>query len=74
MSRVVAVRLSEAEWNAFREVCNRNTVTFQAMLHAIVIDALADEGWDALRCDESSGCEGSTETGEGCRSAASGDS
>ena len=69
MSHVISVRLSDSEWAAFHEVCNRNAVTFQAMLHAIVVDALADEGWDALRPNESERCEDSAEAGEGCGSA-----
>ena len=69
MSRVVAVRLSDSEYRAFREVCNRNTVTVQAMLHAVIVDALADEGYDAIRSDESERREDSAEAGEGCRPA-----
>lgn len=68
--RIVACRMSEGEFNAFVAICEKNDLTYQEMMHAILIDALLDEGYDALRPNEPERCESSTETGEGCRPAA----
>jgi hypothetical protein len=64
MSHVIAVRLSEGEWNAFQELRNRHNVTAQQLLHGIVIDALVEDGFDALRCRESEGRSDDGETSE----------
>jgi hypothetical protein len=64
MSHVIAVRLSEGEWSAFQQLRDRHNVTAQQLLHAIVIDALVEDGWDALRRRESEGCESAGETSE----------
>jgi len=64
MSHVVTVRLSEGEWSAFQHLRDRHNVSVQQLLHAIVIDALVEDGYDALRCRESEGCEDTGETGE----------
>ena len=64
MSHVIAVRLSEGEWSAFQELRDRHNVSAQQLLHAIVIDALVEDGFDALRCRESEGRESAGETGE----------
>jgi hypothetical protein len=70
MSHVVALRLSESEWIAFQELRDRHNVTAQQLLHGIVIDALVEDGFDALRRRESQGCEDTGETSEARGSAA----
>ncbi len=66
MSHVVAVRLSEGEWSAFQELRDRHRVSAQQLLHAIIVDALVDEGYDALRCRQPEGCPDTGESGETC--------
>jgi hypothetical protein len=63
MSRVIAVRLSEGEWQAFIGACAKYNLTKQEFLRAMVIDALVDEGYDGLRCRQSEGREGLGEEG-----------
>ena len=72
MSHVVAVRLSDQEHGALLDTCRKNNVTMQALMRAIVLDALVDEGYDALRCEQSEGCESSAEISEGRGAAAEG--
>jgi hypothetical protein len=64
--RTVGCRLSNEEWEAYSRMCKRNGVGFSDMLRAIVIDALIEEGYDALRCRESEGRSSSRETSETC--------
>jgi len=64
MSHVIAVRLSDGEFNAFVQLRDRHNVTAQQLLHAIVIDALVEDGFDALRCRQSEGCEDTGEASE----------
>lgn len=64
MSHVIAVRLSDAEHECFLTLCVKNRVSRQQFLHAVVIDVLVEEGFDALRCRESEGCERTTEESE----------
>jgi len=64
MSHVVAVRLTEGEWNAFQTIRDRHNVSAQQLLHAIVVDALVEDGFDALRCEQSEGHSCSGETSE----------
>lgn len=61
MSHVVAVRLSDEEWLALQSVQLRDNITMQQLMHAIVIDVLVDEGYDALRCEQSEGCSSARE-------------
>lgn len=64
-SRVLAVRVRESEWNAWQQLCEANGCTTQDMLHAVLVDALADEGLYGLRRRQSEGHSGSGEESEG---------
>ena len=64
MSHVIAVRLSEGEWSAFQELRDRHNVSAQQLLRAIVVDALVEDGFDALRCREPERCPDDAETSE----------
>jgi len=64
MSHVVAVRLSEGEWNAFQQIRDRHNISAQQLLHGIIIDALVEDGFDALRCREPERYPGNGEEGE----------
>ena len=74
MSKTIACRLSVGEYEAFKVVCERHKLTYQELLHSIIIDALVDEGFDALRCQQQERRKSSPEAGETCGSAAAGDS
>jgi hypothetical protein len=47
-------------------MCLRHKVSYQDLLRAMIVDALVEEGYDALRCEQSEGREGSGETSETC--------
>jgi predicted DNA-binding ribbon-helix-helix protein len=55
---VVSCRLTEGEFDSFKELCIRNGCTVQDMLRAVVIDALYDEGMNVRR-REQEGCTSS---------------
>jgi len=61
--RVMSVRLNEREWVAFMDICRRNRLSRQDFLHAIVVDALIEEGYDALRRKQSKGHSRGAEAG-----------
>jgi hypothetical protein len=61
------------EWSAFRQVCERHNLTIQQLMHSIIVDALIDEGFDALRCQQSERRKSSPTAGETSGSAATGD-
>jgi hypothetical protein len=65
-SRTVACRLSLKEWEAFQALCKKHHTTYQDLFRSIIIDALYEEGWDALRCEQPKRREGSTEASEAC--------
>lgn len=67
--RVVAVRLSEGEFQAFVAICEKNSLRYQEMMRAIIIDALLEEGYDALRSREQERREGCSESSESCGAA-----
>jgi hypothetical protein len=64
MSRVVSCRISEGEWNAFHLVCERHSVSVGDLFHSIIVDALIDEGFDALRPEQPEGRKNGFETSE----------
>lgn len=64
--KIVCCRLSNEEWEAFHRLCEENKINYQSMLHAIVIDVLVEEGYDALRCQQPERCEGGREASETC--------
>jgi hypothetical protein len=66
----LSVRVTRDEYEDLLALCDRNNVSRQDMLRAMIIDALAEEA-DALRCRESQGREGSGETSETCGAATS---
>jgi hypothetical protein len=63
---IVSARLTEVELLFFDAICAKHGVNRHELLRSIVIDALMDEGYDALRCRESEGREASGETSETC--------
>jgi hypothetical protein len=67
--RTVCCRLSNEEWEAFDDLCQKKRISYNDMFRAIIIDALYDEGYDALRCEQSTGCEDSAEAIETCGAA-----
>jgi hypothetical protein len=62
--KVICCRLNDEEWESFQRLCQNHNATMQAMLRAIVIDALYDEGLYALRRQQPERREGSGETSE----------
>lgn len=64
MSRVLTVRISDEEFSAFLHIRAKHMLTTQELLHAVIVDALVDEGYDGIRCRESEGCESARETSE----------
>jgi len=63
---IVSVRLTEVELLFLDAICTKHSVNRHELLRSIVIDALMDEGYDALRRRESEGCKGSREESETC--------
>lgn len=63
---VVTFRVSEPELKALKALAARLKVSIHQLLHGVMIDVLVEEGFDALRCEQSEGCEASGETGETC--------
>jgi hypothetical protein len=61
------------EWEAFKGVCEHHKLTYQELMHSIIIDALLDEGYDALRPKQSERRESGPAPGETSGSAATGD-
>jgi hypothetical protein len=57
MSKTISCRLKDNEWEAFHQLCQRNKIRYHDLLRAIVLDALIEEGFDALRPDEPKGRE-----------------
>jgi hypothetical protein len=66
---VVTFRVSEMEYRALKALAERLNVTVHQLLHGVLIDVLVEEGYDALRCEQSEGCEGSGEASETCGAA-----
>lgn len=64
MSHVIAVRITDGEWAAFQGLMQSNKVTAQQLLRGIIIDALVEEGYDALRCRQSEGRKSAGEASE----------
>jgi hypothetical protein len=66
MTKTVSCRLTTGEWLAFQQICEKHNVSYQELFHSIIIDALVEEGYDALRCKQQEGREGSGEASETC--------
>jgi len=64
MSRVLAVRITQDEWDAWQQLLMKHQVTTQQFLHGILTDVLVDEGYDGIQCGEPEGCERTGEAGE----------
>ena len=73
ITKTIACRLSIGEWNAFKGVCEKHNLRVQELLHSIIIDALLDEGYDALRPNEPPRRKDGAEASEGNGAAATGD-
>lgn len=63
---VISVRLTQIELLALDTICRKNNLNRHEYIHAIVMDALVEDGYDALRCWESERREGSREAIETC--------
>jgi hypothetical protein len=63
---IVSVRLTELELMTLDAICKQHKVNRHEYVRAIVIDALIEDGLNALRCRESEGCSSSRETIETC--------
>jgi hypothetical protein len=63
---IVSVRLTELELLFLDAICKDNGINRHEYVRSIVIDALVEDGYDALRCRESQGRKGSGETSETC--------
>lgn len=66
MTKTISVRLTLNEYRAWKALCEYHNLISQDLLHSIIIDALVEEGYDALRSSESSRCEGSPEASSNC--------
>ena len=63
---IISVRLTQLELLALDAICRHHNLNRHEYLHAIVLDALVEDGFDALRCRESEGRSSSGETSETC--------
>jgi len=63
---IVSVRLTELELLFLDAICTKNNLNRHEYVRSIVIDALIEDGYDALRCRESEGREGSRENRKTC--------
>lgn len=63
---IVSVRLTEVEAMFLDSVCAKHGLNRHEFLRSIVIDALLDEGYDALRCGKPEGRSTSGEASETC--------
>jgi hypothetical protein len=63
---VVSVRLTELELMTLDAICKQHNVNRHEYVRSIVIDALIEDGFDALRRREPEGCSSSRETSETC--------
>ena len=63
---IVSVRLTELELLFLDAICKKNKVNRHEYVRSIVIDALIEDGYDALRCRESEGRSRSGEASETC--------
>lgn len=59
---IVSVRLTEVELLFLDAICKVHGINRHEFIRSIVIDALVEDGFDALRCRESQGCSCSRET------------
>jgi hypothetical protein len=58
---VVSVRLTELELLTLDAICDKHGINRHEYVRSIVIDALIEDGYDALRRRESEGCSCSGE-------------
>ena len=61
---IVSVRLTELELLFLDAICKDHGINRHEYIRGIVVDALVEDGFDALRCRESQGRTGSRETSE----------
>jgi hypothetical protein len=63
---IVSVRLTELELLFLDAICKDHGINRHEYVRAIVIDALIEDGYDALRCRESEGRSSGRKTSEIC--------
>jgi hypothetical protein len=63
---IVSVRLTELELLFLDAICKGHGINRHEYVRSIVIDALIEDGYDALRCRESAGRSSSREASETC--------
>lgn len=68
---IVSARLTELELLFLDAICAKHGINRHEYVRSIVIDALIEDGFDALRCREPEGRTGSGETSETRGAAAS---
>lgn len=61
---IVSVRLTELELLFLDAICKNHGINRHEYIRSIVVDALVEDGFDALRCRESQGRSPSRETSE----------
>lgn len=66
MTKTISVRLTLNEYRAWKALCEYHNLISQDLLHSIIVDALVEEGYDALRSSKPKRCEGGAETSEDC--------
>jgi hypothetical protein len=63
---IVSLRLTELELMFLDAICKIHGINRHEYVRSIVIDALVEDGFDALRCGKPEGCSSSGETVKAC--------
>jgi hypothetical protein len=56
MTKTLSVRVTQEEAVAFKVICRLHGVSVQDLLHGMLVDALADEGY-VLQCRRQERCQ-----------------